>query len=243
MDDSLVNNKDVGVHYDKVTRARVYLLGEDLHYGDFADPEEPLAAATARLTGRMAAAADLRPGLEVLDVGCGIGTPAVTVARRYGCHVTGISISEVGLKTARQSVLEWGVADRVRFLYGDGMSNGLLDASCDRVWVMESSHLMGDKAALLGECARVLRGGGKLVLCDIIAHVVFPIADVMRYDMGVTSCCWTKSSAGPGWTRSKNTIGSPRPRACTSPGSMTSVGRFGRRSPPGGGMRKRSAAK
>ena len=159
-----------------------------------------------------------------------------------GCHVTGISISEVGLKTARQSVLEWGVADRVRFLYGDGMSNGLLDASCDRVWVMESSHLMGDKAALLGECARVLRGGGKLVLCDIIAHVVFPIADVMRYDMGVTSCCWTKSSAGPGWTRSKNTIGSPRPRACTSPGSMTSVGRFGRRSPPGGGMRKRSAA-
>ena len=152
MDDSLVNNKDVGLHYDKVTRAWVFLLGGDLHYGDFADPEEPLAAATARLTGRMAAA-DLRPGLEVLDVGCGIGTPAVTVARRYGCHVTGISISEVGLEMARQSALERGVADRVRFLYGDGMSNGLPDASCDRVWVMESSHLMGDKAALLGECA------------------------------------------------------------------------------------------
>ncbi len=181
MDDSLVNNKDVGLHCDKVTRAWVFLLGGDLHYGDFADPEEPLAAATARLTGRMAAAADLRPGLEVLDVGCGIGTPAVTVARRYGCHVTGISISEVGLEMARQSALERGVADRVRFLYGDGMSNGLPDASCDRVWVMESSHLMGDKAALLGECARVLRGGGKLVLCDIIAHVVFPIADIMRY--------------------------------------------------------------
>jgi 27-O-demethylrifamycin SV methyltransferase len=52
----------------------------------------------------------------------------------------------------------------------DGMDNGLPDASFDRVWVLESSHLMPRKDALLKECARVLRSGGRLVLCDVILH-------------------------------------------------------------------------
>jgi len=130
-------NENIGLHYDKVTAAWVYLLGADLHYGDFVGLEQPLAEATARLTERMALAADLHPGLEVLDVGCGIGTPAVAVALRWGCRVTGISISDVGLEMARSRAREAAVADRVRFLHGDGMNNGLPDATFDRVWVME----------------------------------------------------------------------------------------------------------
>ena len=143
----------VGSHYDQVTLAWIYLLGEDLHYGDFAGADEPLNVATARLTQRMAEAAALCPSLEVLDVGCGIGGPAVTLARRWGCRVTGITISEVGLELARRRAEEQGIADRVRFLHADGMDNGLPDASFDRAWVMESSHLMADRGALLAECA------------------------------------------------------------------------------------------
>jgi 27-O-demethylrifamycin SV methyltransferase len=175
------SGNSVGAHYDKITAAWIYLLGEDLHYGDFENPQTPLAAATARLTERMAAAGQLRPGLDVLDVGCGIGTPAMTVARRWGCRVTGISISDVGIDIARQRASKSDVADLVRFQHGDAMNNGLPDHSFDRVWVMESSHLMKDKPALFAECARVLRPGGILVLCDIIAHADLTIADTMRF--------------------------------------------------------------
>jgi 27-O-demethylrifamycin SV methyltransferase len=171
----------VGVHYDKVTAAWIYLLGEDLHYGDFADPETPLSDATVRLTERMAAAAGLEPGLKVLDVGCGIGGPALTVAQRWGCRVTGITISEVGVELGRRRAGEAGLGDRVTFQYADAMNNGLPDGSFDRAWVMESSHLMNDKAALFAECARVLRPGGRMALCDIIAHAELPIAEVMKF--------------------------------------------------------------
>lgn len=177
----VADREDVGLHYDHVTFAWSYLLGEDLHYGDFAEPGERLASATARLTDRMAAAAELAPKLEILDVGCGIGTQAITLARRWQCHVMGISVSEVGLRLGRDGAAAQGVADRVFFRYGNGMSNGLPDASFDRVWVMESSHLMEDKKALLAECARVLRQSGKIVLCDIIAHTPFTIMEIMKY--------------------------------------------------------------
>jgi len=42
------------------------------------------------------------------------------------------------------------------------------NASFDCTWVMESSHLMMDKAALIRECARVLKPGGRIVLCDVM---------------------------------------------------------------------------
>ena len=90
----------VGAHYDQVTSAWEYLLGADLHYGYFDEPGESLTVATARLTDRMAEAAQLDASLRVLDVGCGIGTPAMTLAERFGCRVTGITISEVGLNRA-----------------------------------------------------------------------------------------------------------------------------------------------
>jgi ubiquinone/menaquinone biosynthesis C-methylase UbiE len=72
-----------------------------------------------------------------------------------------------------------GCADRVSFRVGDGMANGLPDAAFDRVWVMESSHLMPRKDTLLAECARVLRPGGRMVLCDIILHRELPMKEVL----------------------------------------------------------------
>ncbi len=60
----------------------------------------------------------------------------------------------------------------------DGTDNGLPDASFDRVWVMESSHLMPDREALFSECARVLRPGGRLVLCDLIRRREIPFLEL-----------------------------------------------------------------
>lgn len=155
-------------HYDRVTAAWTLLLGEELHYGVFEDPREELALATARLTGRMLAAARIEPGSEVLDVGCGTGAPACRIAAETGARVTGITTSPVGLAAARRRAAEAGLSARTRFELRDGMDNGFPDASFDRVWVLESSHLMRDRDRLVGECARVLRPGGRLVLCDVV---------------------------------------------------------------------------
>lgn len=167
-------------HYDRVTTAWRWLLGNELHYGLFESGHEDLATATEALTMRMAAHARLAADLTMLDVGCGTGAPACAVAGRYRCRVIGISTSEVGVGEARRYAEGLGLSDLVSFQCRDGMDNGFPDSSFDRVWALESSHLMPRKDRLIAECARVLRPGGRLVLCDIVLRAAIPLPEVLK---------------------------------------------------------------
>ncbi len=165
-------------HYDRVTAAWRLLLGDELHYGVFETGDEPLEVATAALTERMIAAARLSPGLSVLDVGCGTGTQACRLASSFAVHVLGITTSAVGVDAARARADAAGLSGQVCFEVRDGTDNGLPDGCFDRVWVLESSHLMRERERLMSECARVLAPGGGLALCDIIRRREIPFAEV-----------------------------------------------------------------
>lgn len=167
-------------HYDRVTDAWGLLLGPELHYGVFVTGDEHLLAATGRLTDVMIDAADIAPGVEILDVGCGTGAPACRLATEHDVHVVGITTSDAGVLAARQRAADVGVEHRVAFECRDGMDNGLPDASFDRVWVLESSHLMRQRDRLMAECSRVLRPGGILALCDIMLRRPIPFEEVRR---------------------------------------------------------------
>lgn len=173
---------DPACHYDRVTEAWQYLLGPEMHYGLFVSGDEPLAEATAALTIRMAEAGLITEDLDVLDVGCGTGTQARWLARHQRARVTGISTSAVGLAMGAERSDESmeGTSGSIRFLQRDGTANGLPAGSFDRAWVLESSHLMPDRAALVSECARVIRPGGRLVLCDIVLRRSMPFVEVRR---------------------------------------------------------------
>lgn len=156
-------------HYDRVTEAWQLLLGEEFHYGVFARDDEPLKLATARLTDLMIDAAELAPGLSVLDVGCGSGAPGCRLATQFDVAVTGISTSVAGVEQARARAARDGIST-AQFLVRDGTDNGFAAESFDRVWVLESAHLMRERRQLIAECARVLRPGGRLALCDLVRH-------------------------------------------------------------------------
>jgi len=170
---------DATSHYDRVTEAWTLLLGEDLHVGVFDDDGEDLATATGRLTTLMVEAAQIGEGLEVLDVGCGTGAPACLLAAEYRARVTGITPSAVGVSAARARAAAAGVADAV-FEQRDGTESGFPDASFDRVWELESSHLMRRRDRLVAECGRVLRRGGRLALCDFVLRRPVPFDEVRR---------------------------------------------------------------
>ena len=172
---------DPAHHYDRITEAWTLLLGQDLHYGVFDGGEtEYLAHATHRLTELMAEAARMEKDDEVLDVGCGTGSAACYLVADHGVRVTGISTSAVGIESATRRAASRGLGDRATFLVRDGMDTGFADSSFDRVWVLESSHLMRDRDRLVAECARLLRPGGRLVLCDIMLKRVMNFDEVRR---------------------------------------------------------------
>jgi 27-O-demethylrifamycin SV methyltransferase len=171
---------DPTFHYDRVTAAWKWLLGEELHYGLFRSADEALAVATEALTDRMAAHAGLGSDVRLLDVGCGTGAPACEVARRHGCRVVGISTSAVGVQAARDRAKTLGLTHLVSFEVRDGMNNGFADGSFDSAWALESSHLMPGKDRLIAECARVLRPAGRLVICDIVLRAPMPLPEVLK---------------------------------------------------------------
>ena len=110
--------------------------------------------------------AEITPEDSVLDAGCGIGGSTIWMARKYGNQVTGISISAKQIHYARLHAKRHGVAERVRFEVADFCNMHFSGGSFDVVWALESACHALNKQEFLQEAWRVLRPGGRLVVCD-----------------------------------------------------------------------------
>jgi len=111
--------------------------------------------------------AGLEPGMRVLDVGCGIGGPARTLAAEFGCEVMGLEIVGEFCRAAAM-LTEWvGMADRVSFHEGDMRAMEFADADFDLVFTQHTVMNVADKAALFGEIRRVLKDPGMFLLYEV----------------------------------------------------------------------------
>jgi len=109
---------NVAHHYDLNGRLYSLFLDRDRQYSCayFPRGDETLEEAQAAKKRHIAAKLILdRPGLTVLDIGCGWGGMALTLARDFGARVTGITLSEEQLAEARARAQVAGLADRVSF--------------------------------------------------------------------------------------------------------------------------------
>uniref|UniRef100_UPI002ADE0816 class I SAM-dependent methyltransferase n=1 Tax=Tepidiforma sp. TaxID=2682230 RepID=UPI002ADE0816 len=140
------------------------------------DPLTPAALAPAdhfhsyglRATRDLATAAGLQPGQHVLDLGCGIGGPARTIAAEFGCRLTGIDLSPEFIRTARILAEACGLAHQCEFHVANALQLPFPDASFDAVITQHVAMNIADRARFWSEARRVLRPGGTLALFDII---------------------------------------------------------------------------
>jgi ubiquinone/menaquinone biosynthesis C-methylase UbiE len=154
-------------YYEQIEAMYVSLYGPNFHHGywpssgDGTTYEQALDNLTDQLINRVAVGAADR----VLDLGCGIGGPAIRLARTTGAQVTGISNVASQIEHATAMAASDGMAERVTFEQADALKLPFPDESFDAVIALESLiHMQRDPA--LREIARVLRPGGRLAAAD-----------------------------------------------------------------------------
>ncbi len=109
--------RNVAHHYDVGNDFYRLFLDTNLQYscGYFTDPGNSIEQAQLDKMTHVAAKLRLRPGLRVLDIGCGWGGLALHLHKVGDVDVLGITLSKEQLEVARKRAADAGVSDRVRF--------------------------------------------------------------------------------------------------------------------------------
>lgn len=156
-----------GTVLDRLTQDELKDFDQD-HYGG------------VQVVDALAQKAGIRREHHVLDVCSGMGGPARWIAHRIGCRVTGIDLTQSRVEAARRLTTRVGLEALVDFVQGDATAMPLPDAAFDVVMSQEAWLHIPDKAAVVGECARVAKPGGTIAFTDVVVRTGLTAAEEQR---------------------------------------------------------------
>ena len=115
------SKSNVAHHYDLSGKLYDLFLDSDRQYscGYFKSPDDTLEQAQAQKKAHIAAKLCLKPVMRVLDIGCGWGGLAITLARDHGARVLGVTLSEEQHRVALDRVAAAGLQDRIEIRLTD----------------------------------------------------------------------------------------------------------------------------
>ena len=132
--------------------------------------------ATIDLVERIA----VRPGMHLLDVGCGLGGASRYLAAERGCRVTGIDLTEEFVAVAGALARHVGLADRVEYRQASALALPFPAAAFDGAVMLHVGMNIADKAGAFAEVRRVLKPGGVFAIYDVMrgpqpGELAFPV--------------------------------------------------------------------
>ena len=104
---------------------------------------------------------------HLVDLGCGVSATLCRLAKLIGCRGTGITISKRQVELAAERIAAAGLTGQVSCQLGDFCDLpevGVVEA--DAAYAIESFVLASDARAFFSACAKRLRPGGLLMICD-----------------------------------------------------------------------------
>jgi len=141
--------------------------GEDIHVGLYETDNEPIPDASHRTVANMAKRLEpLDAEHRVIDVGAGYGGAARYLARKYGCHVAALNLSEVENERDRKMNVEQGLDHLIDVADASFDDIPYEDATFDAVWSQDAFLHSDDREKVIAEVARVLKPGGRFVFTD-----------------------------------------------------------------------------
>jgi len=177
----MFTSQDIADYYDQteVHYRRFWKLGRHfaIHYGIWGEGIRTFGQALDNTNRILAEKAGIESSDHVLDAGCGIGGSAFFLAHNFGCHVTGISLSQKQIESAKKISGTLSLDHLLQFEVKDYTSTGYRSNRFDVIWALESMGAAPDKNAFLIEAYRLLKPRGTLIVADYFKSLEKPAAD------------------------------------------------------------------
>jgi sterol 24-C-methyltransferase len=148
----------VNHYYDLVTDFYEFGWGHSFHFAP-RRRKEKFKESLIRHENFLGEVLDLKSGMHILDVGCGVGGPLRQIASETGANIVGINNNAYQLAKAEKYVRKEGLGRQCTFLKSDFMNIPLQNASVDGIYAIEATCHAPDKTALFRELFRLLKPG------------------------------------------------------------------------------------
>jgi len=138
--------------------AFLYSQGQSFHFAPRFSGEtfrESIVRHEYALSSRLG----LKPGMKVLDAGCGVGGPARNIARFSGAHITGVTINDFQVARATLKAKNEGLSAVCEFQQGDFTKLKHADNSFDAAFSIEATCHSPERIDVFAEIFRVLKPG------------------------------------------------------------------------------------
>ena len=157
------DKRRISEHYDIVSPYYRSLWGEHLHHGYWIRGDEPKEQAQVQLIEHLAQLARVKPGADILDVGCGFGGSSLYLARKYYASVTGITNSSVQVEMANTAAAREQLDARFLLMDAEAMD---FQKQFDVLWSVESISHYQHRENFFGSAAKLLKRGGVFAMTD-----------------------------------------------------------------------------
>jgi ubiquinone/menaquinone biosynthesis C-methylase UbiE len=117
-------------------------------------------------TVELADSLPIQSGHHIVDIGCGIGGPARYLAKRFGCRVSGVDITQPFIEAANKLTALLKMERQVEIELGDGQHLPYGDAMFDGGYTQHVTMNIADRVLFFGEAFRVLKPGAFFALTE-----------------------------------------------------------------------------
>jgi ubiquinone/menaquinone biosynthesis C-methylase UbiE len=159
-----------------------------------------------KTTDKLAELCEITQGSRVLDIGCGKGTSAIYLAKKFGCQVVGIDDSEKRIAEATEMARREGVEGKVAFKVCDAEAMEFPESSFD-VAITQAALIFMDMEKVIKEAVKVVRRGGFVGVAELTwkkepsPGFIEETVNVLKED------CIRKALTEEGWARFLETCG------------------------------------
>jgi len=164
--------RNIAAHYD--IGKDLYALFLDKKYWQYSCaywPREDMTLDEAQIAklAHIAAKLDLKPGMRVVEIGCGWGGLAIYLARHFDVHVTGITLSEEQTKLARERITAAGLDDKIEIKLIDYREFAKTGERFDRLVSIAMFEAVGRPQfeTYFRSCANLLKDDGVMLVHTI----------------------------------------------------------------------------